>query len=286
VPECQLHRKICRREALCLAAALLASLTSLWQLALFAQDNSFLDGICAALGTEQLPPEARALRLFRWTSRYDDGVSPSDPAVAPPTGELLTPRAIVEHRGYFQANCGSKASLLVALARRAGLNARELRLCDSSHLARHVVCELQISGAWAVLDPTVDLVFRRPDGTLAAAADLCDPTLLAANAARARRYDLRYWRFDHAERLHFEKLPVLGGLLRRVAPHLTGRPAEEFALPAAFERPRLLMAGSFAAIALLALASAGRSAHRRRQTAAERSHGHLFPRQEPALEAE
>ena len=32
----------------------------------------------------------------------------------------MTLRSIVDHRAYFQADCGSKARLLVALATRAG----------------------------------------------------------------------------------------------------------------------------------------------------------------------
>ena len=261
----QQPKKLARRESILLAVMLVAGLASLGQLVLFAEDNSFLDGICAALGTHDLAPEPRAMRLFRWASTYDDDVPPTDPAAASMARDLRTPRTIVEHPAYFRADCGSKARLLAALAGRAGLKARELRLCDSTHITRHVVCEVWLGGRWAVFDPTIGLDFRRRDGRLATAAELRDRALLAANAARAPRYDPRRWRFDHAERLHFEKLPLLGGLLRRLAPRLTGRPAEELALPIVFDRPRLITASSCAALSLLALLAAGGSAYRRRK---------------------
>jgi hypothetical protein len=273
--------KLARREQIFLILALLASFAALWQWLLFVEDNSFLDGICSALGVRDLGPEARAVRLYRWTSTYDDHIPPSEPAARPGPYDSLTLRSIVDHRAYYSADCGLKARLLVALATRAGLKGRELRLCDSSHITRHVVCEVQISGRWVVFDPTIGLDFRRRDGRPATAAELRDPALLAANVIRAPQYNAHRWRFDHAERLHFEKLPLLGGLIRRLAPHLTGRPAEELALPAALDRPRRVTAGGLAALALLALAAAGMAARRRRKLAVQREW--TAPLQRPVL---
>jgi hypothetical protein len=260
-----------------------------WQLALHHADNSYLDGICAARGAYDLPPEARAMELFNWVSTYDavqtpdaGGQAPSD--LVAPRG-LLTPRAMVEHRAYFRANCGYKAWLLAILAQRAGLEARELRLCDARHIARHVLCEIRIHGRWVVFDPMVHLAFRRADGQLATAAELQAPALLAANAARTTGYDLRRWPFDHPERLHFEKVPVIGGRLRRLAARITGRPAEELAIPQTLERPRLVAAGSFAAAALLALTGAGLSARRRRRSR-ERRQSAPSPLRALALESD
>jgi hypothetical protein len=232
---------------------------TLWQLALLVQDDSYVDGICAALNASELPPEARAMRLFRWVS-----ASPDASRTAAPARTALTFRSIVEHRAFFRTDCGTNARLLCELARRAGLEARELRLCDAGHTARHVVCEIRLNDAWAVFDPTSGLDFRRADGRLATAAELRSPALLAANAARVPNYDLRHWRFDHAERLHFEKLPVLGRWLRRAAAWLTGRPSEELALPAAFHQPHLVTTGSLGGLSLLSLVLAGGPIRRRR----------------------
>jgi hypothetical protein len=262
--------KLAHREPILVILALLASFAALWQWLLFVEDNSFLDGICSALGVRDVGPEARAVRLYRWTSTYDDHIPPSESAVPPSRYDALTLRSIVDHRAYFQADCGSKARLLVALAERAGLKGRELRLCDSGHITRHVVCEVQITNRWVVFDPTIGLDFRRRDGRLATAAELRESALLAANAIRAPRYNAHRWNFDHAERLHFEKLPLLGGLIRRLAPHLTGRPAEELAFPAALDRPRLVTAGGLSVFALFALAAAAISARRRRKPAVQR----------------
>jgi hypothetical protein len=269
-----------------LTLALLASLAALCQWLLFAEDNSFLDGICSALGARDLAPEARAVRLYRWASTYDDNIPPSESAAPPSPYDSLTLRSIVAHRAYFQADCGPKAWLLVALAERAGLKGRELRLCDSAHITRHVVCEVRIGSRWVVFDPTLGLDFRRRDGRPATAAELRDPALLAANATRAPQYDAHRWRFDHAERLHFEKLPLLGGLLRRLAPHITGHPAEELALPAALGRPRLVAAGSLAAFALFFLVTAGILAHWRRKPAQRSEWTVPLPRRALAPKAE
>jgi transglutaminase superfamily protein len=250
-----------RSERFLLGVLAISSLLCLWQLALFTVDSSFVDGICAVVARPESPPEQRAMQLFRWVNSYDDEELSSS-AATPPRG-LLTPRAMIEHRAYFRANCGSKAWLLAILARHAGLQARELRLCDARHEARHVVCEVLIGSRWLVLDPTVDLDFRRRDGQLATAAELRDPALLAVNARRADYYDLQRWQFTHAERLHFEKVPLVGGLLRRLAARLSGRPAEELTIPPALEQPRLVAAGSLALLALLALAATVLLARRR-----------------------
>jgi hypothetical protein len=278
--------RLARREYVFLTLALLGGLTALCQWVLFTEDNTFLDGICSALGTRDLTPEARAVRLYRWASTYDDHISPSEAAAAPGRFHLLTLRSIVDHRAYFRADCGSKTRLLAALAGRAGLRARELRLCDSAHITRHVVCEVRIGRRWAVFDPTIGLEFRRRDGRLATASELRDPALLAADAARAPQYRLHGWRFDHAEHLHFERLPVLGGLLRRLAPHVTGRPAEELALPTALDQPRLTGAGSFALLALFAMAAASRLSRQRRQSPPQNAWKVSFPRRALAPEAE
>jgi hypothetical protein len=264
-----------RSERLLLSLLAISSLLCLWQLALFAVDSSFVDGICAVVARPDLPAEQRTLQLFRWVNTYDDDAMPSS-AATPPRG-LLTPRAMIEHRAYFRANCGSKAWLLAILARHAGLQARELRLCDAHHLARHVVCEILVGNRWVVLDPTVDLDFRRRDGQLATADELRDPVLLAINARRAEYYDRQLWQFTHAERLHFEKVPLVGGLLRRLASRLTGRPAEEIAVPAALEQPRLVAAGSLAAFALLALAGTALLARRRGRATQHRVQRDQFP---------
>jgi hypothetical protein len=277
-----------RVERFLLILALCCCLVSAWQIALYVADNSFVDGLCAALGTSDLGPEARALRLFHWVSTYDAPDSTNSQTTVsldPPSG-LLTPRAMVANRAYFRANCGSKAWLLAIMARSAGLDARELRLCDARHQARHVICEIHVGGRWVVFDPTAHLEFRRADGRLATATELRNPVLLAANAARVSGYDLRRWRFDHAERLHYEKAPLIGGLLRRLAPRVTGRPAEELAAPAVLERPRLAVVASLIGLTLLSLVTAG-ALTRRRIWAAARRAGQPHPRLRGlALEAE
>jgi hypothetical protein len=224
-------------------------LGSLWEFALSAQDASYADGICTALGLASLSPNARAMRLFHWVSRFDDAAPPVDPTGAP--HGFLSPRQIVEHPVYYREDCGSNAWFFGFLAWRAGLRARELRLCDAQHNARHVVCELWLNGRWAVFDPTVELDFRRRDGSPATALELQDPSLLAANVARDPAYDLRRWRFDHPERLHFEKIPLLGSRLRWLAARVTGRPAEELTPPPLLEWPRLFAAASLALLAAL-----------------------------------
>jgi hypothetical protein len=122
-----------------------------------------------------------------------------------------------------------------------------------------------------VFDPTSGLDFRRSDGQLATAAELRDPNLLAANAARVPKYDLRHWRFDHAERLHFEKLPVIGHWLRQAAPWVTGRPSEELALPGFFHQPHLASTGSLGCLSLLCFVLAAKPSRRRSVRVSARS---------------
>lgn len=264
-----------RTERLLLGLALLSTLFTLWQLVLFAGDEHYLDGACAAVirtaPRAPLSPEERAMALFRWVSQYDGGrtrpAGAPAPHELPPPGPgpltLVTAPTVIQYRGYFRENCSAKVGLLVDLARRAGLDARPLRLCDAGRVTRHVVCEVSLAGCWRVFDPMVGLDFRRADGELATAADLRDPQLVAANARRVPAFDTRRWTFSHPEHFRFEKLPLVGAPLRRLTARLTGRPAGEWAAPWPLEQPRLLAAGGSAALALLLLSATG-LVHRRR----------------------
>jgi hypothetical protein len=252
-------------ERLLLALAFLCGLLAMGQLALFAGDNRLLDGVVAAVTKPGQAPEERAVGLFRWVSRYDGGRTrlagspvPRDrPPPCPGPLTLVTAPTVIRYRGHFRENCGAKVRLLVDLARRAGLPARPLRLCDADGVTRHVVCEVRLDGRWRVFCPMVGLDFRRADGTLATAADLRDPGLVAANVRRVPAFDALRWPFTHPEHFRFEKkLPVVGTPLRRLAARLTGRPAEELALPWPLEQPRLLAAGGSAAVMLLLLSAA------------------------------
>jgi len=256
-----------RRQFLFIVLALFI-LGALGELALSALENQYADGICTGLGLASLPPEARVLRLFHWVSRYDDRATESTRSVGP--RGILTPRGIIEHPVYYREDCGAKVWLLGFLAQRVGLEARDLRLCDAQHRARHVVCEIRLDGRWAVFDPTVDLDFRRRDGSSATAEDLRDPALLAENAARAPAYRLSRWQFDHPERLHFEKIPFVGGSLRQFAARVTGRPAEELSFPPVLERAHLVAAGGFVLLASLILIAMGWSGRRVRRGAGSR----------------
>jgi hypothetical protein len=258
-----------RSERLLLVLAMLAGLFTVWQLALFAGDSDFMNGVCEAVlrptPGAPLTPEERAMDLFRWVSRYDGGrtrpagaPAPRElPPEAPAPLTLVTSPTVIRYREHFRENCGAKVGLLAELARRAGLPARQLRLCDADGVTRHVVCEVRLDGRWCVFDPMVGLDFRRADGELATAVELQDPVLLASNARRVPAYDLRRWQFTHPGRLHFEKAPLIGAAMRRLAARLTGIPADELARPWPLEQPRLVAAGSAAALALLLLSAAG-----------------------------
>src|SRR5260370_20178124 len=113
--------------------------------------------MCSALGVRDAGPEARAVRLSRWRSTHGDHIPPSESAAPPGPYDSLTLRSIVEHRAYFQADCGSKAPLLISPVEPPGLKARQRRLCGSRHTTPHVVCEVQVSSPLVVFHPTLGL---------------------------------------------------------------------------------------------------------------------------------
>lgn len=79
--------------------------------------------------------------------------------------------------------CTDIARVACALCQVAALPARLVYLADTAHAySGHAVVEVYRAGRWGAVDPTTDVVYRRPDGAPASTWELRrDPALLLAH---------------------------------------------------------------------------------------------------------
>ncbi len=77
--------------------------------------------------------------------------------------------------------CDQQAGVLVALARKLGIDGALLDLEPSSDPARHVVALLDVGGSYRVFDPYYGIVFTRADGEPATLDDLRSPVRPASD---------------------------------------------------------------------------------------------------------
>ncbi|MFO0837620.1 MAG: hypothetical protein U1D55_03775 [Phycisphaerae bacterium] len=111
--------------------------------------------------------------------------------------------------------CGSFSTVLCRSLQIAGFRARLVQMKVGAVWAGHVVVEAEVEpGCWAVLDPTYDLSFVRPDGELAGANDVHKDWAFYRHQV-PNEYDSRY-AYDELRYTNWNKIPVLMPALRWV----------------------------------------------------------------------
>jgi hypothetical protein len=125
-------------------------------------------------------PESRALAVFNWTREHIRDQPPQLPVIDDHVWHIVI-------RGYGVSD--QKADVFTTLATYAGLPA----FVGPSRLGQpHAdLSFVWMSGDWRVFDVQNGIVFRRRDGTLAAAADLAADHELVRLAAAGRVYRSR-----------------------------------------------------------------------------------------------
>lgn len=167
------------------------------------------------------------------------------------------PGDVVRWGSDFRGPCGSYSRVVHVMLDERGIQNRFLFLTDRRGSTIHTVLEVAIGGTWAVVDPSYGIVYRRPDGGYASAAELKDdPALLQWNVAAVDGYDASY-DYQSTTHLNWKKVPVLLPALRIVLVAMLGEArVEEIGRPDLWIWPRLFASMVLAALALV-LALAG-----------------------------
>lgn len=178
--------------------------------------HRYLKGFADAIIPLEGSPQERAEALLKWFRHEPER---NNPAFA--GRELLRDRDpvnIVQNARLLKA-CGSASNAFMNLADVAGLKARRLLLLDRSGGTMHVVAEVQWGDRWVVVDPRLARVFEDSSGRALTKEELRDPAVFRDAISRMPGYSPMYT-FERTVHLHLQRLPLLGGLLRRTLDRL------------------------------------------------------------------
>lgn len=189
---------------------LLASLTLLvYGLAWNYSTHRYLKGFADAIIPLDGSPEEKAEALLKW---FRNEPQRTDSLLEGPAS-LRDPVNIVQNARLLKV-CGSATNAFMNLADVAGVKTRRLLLLDESGSAKHVVAEVQWGDRWVVVDPRSASVFEDSSGRALSKEELRDPAVFRDAISRIPGYSPTYT-FERTAHLRLERIPLLGGLLRR-----------------------------------------------------------------------
>lgn len=125
----------------------------------------------------------------------------------------------IVQNGRLLKVCGTATNAFMNLADASGIPVRRLLLIDTSGNTMHVVAEVQWGSRWIVVDPSNGIVFKDKLGRALTRQDLRDPQVFRDAISRAPDYNPTYT-FDHTIHIRLERIPILGGPLRRLLNHI------------------------------------------------------------------
>lgn len=127
-------------------------------------------------------------------------------------GWLLEPSAIDMMTG--RGACGTYSKILARLLRCYDYPVRIGQMKARGRFGAHIIVEVRIGDRWVVTDPLYDLVFRRPDSSLASYTDLHERWSMFA-AQTPPGYDSSY-RYEDMRYTNWHKIPILMPALHHV----------------------------------------------------------------------
>jgi hypothetical protein len=190
------------------AALALLVFSSAWIFSTRRYLKGFSDAIVPLVGS----PEEKTEALAAW---FRNEPGRSDPASLESSGLLINrdPVYIVKDMRLLKI-CGSASNAFMNLADAAGLKVRRLLLLDSSGGTMHVVVEVQWGGRWVVVTPQQGFILKDQAGRALTKDELRDPAVFQDAISRIPGYSPRYT-FAHTAHIRLERIPYLGGFLRR-----------------------------------------------------------------------
>lgn len=99
-----------------------------------------------------------------------------------PPKNIIPPDVVLDYGLVYSGPCGAKSKLLCSMLKSQGMPCRLVNLKD------HTLVEAEVDGVWTLLDPTFDVYFTNPDGTLAPSEKVFDnPEFIEESATRTGR---------------------------------------------------------------------------------------------------
>ncbi len=125
----------------------------------------------------------------------------------------------------FGGACGDACHVLGRALLTAGLEIRLVQMKVGDVYGGHIVMEVLIDGRWVVFDPSCNLSFRNPDGSLATFAEIGDNLpYFQIQAPVIREGNLT---FKELRRTNWEKIPIILPAVRMALDWTIGREARE-----------------------------------------------------------
>lgn len=174
--------------------------------------HMFLRGFADAIVPLEGSPQERTEALLRWFRHEPERISA--PVAESTSLRDRDPVNIVQNARLLKV-CGSASNAFINLADVAGVRTRRLLLLAPSGGTMHVVAEVEWGDRWVVVDPRFARVFEDGSGRALTKEELRDPAVFRDAISRIPGYKPMYT-FERTAHLHLQRLPLLGGLLRRV----------------------------------------------------------------------
>ncbi len=170
--------------------------------------RNYLKGFSDAVVPSPDQPEQKVEAILAWMK--------NGPARrATPSPESLFARDPEQTLNYSQLLqvCGTASNAFVNLAMSSGLQARRLLLLDQDRNTKHVVVEVLINGAWAVVDPSYRVMFHAPDGRVLTRMELKVPAIFRQATELIPNYPRNYT-YENTIHVQLRRIPWIGLYLR------------------------------------------------------------------------
>ncbi len=200
-----------------LLAAFYSSVVTIWCVSYInsSYENKIVDNIIKKTITSQMSAEQQVLALMKQTVNLAENRADLLASAPADTIRQLYFSSIdtdlIESRGI----CGSYSRILARLLYRAGYEIRiaQIQAAPGTEVT-HIALETKLGNQWVLLDPRYNLVYRKPDGTLASLKDVSRDwpyyrKQTPENYDRKTRYAFYYY-------TNWSKFPVLIPLIKKI----------------------------------------------------------------------
>ncbi|MBX2924879.1 MAG: hypothetical protein KF746_21950 [Chitinophagaceae bacterium] len=129
-----------------------------------------------------------------------------------------------------QGACGSYSMIMARILKDLDVDVRLVQMKVDGEFGGHIILEAkQYNNKWAVFDPSYNLYFKRPDGSLASFDDVESNWNYYKNQV-PEGYDMKY-RYEDKQYTNWEKIPVIMPLLKKTLDWTLGKEnADTFSL--------------------------------------------------------
>jgi hypothetical protein len=136
--------------------------------------------------------------------------------------------------------CGGNSLVLAQILKGMGFDVRPAQMKVAGKFGGHIVLEVKINGAWAVLDPLFNLSFKHPEGRLASFAEVKNDWTYYSAQTPAGYHPA--FKFEDVRYTNWSKIPVFGGIAKFLVRTFIGRErAECFSIRSLFLNPKKML---------------------------------------------